>query len=297
MTTVSDVLGAVQEQLHRAGIDSPAPEAAIIVSHVLGITRGKLGVMQALGERLNEETVNTIRALAQQRATRVPLQHVLGETTFYGVDLKIEPGVFIPRVETEVLVETTLAYFEQKKTGELAILDLCTGSGAIAAALAEQFGQRNITTRIWAVDLDPYAVQLARHNTAEYNVTVLCADATDTASLVEADPTLAKWIGHFDAIVSNPPYIPTATPVTQQEAEHDPQLALYGGSPDGLDIPSAIAQVAARSLVPGGYFMMEHDETHAAEIAAILERNTVWEQVHTVQDLTATNRFVSAVRA
>ena len=297
MTTVSDVLGAVQHQLHRAGIDSPAPEAAIIVSHVLGITRGKLGVMQALGERLNDETIATIYELARQRATRIPLQHLLGETTFYGVDLKIEPGVFIPRVETEVLVETTLAHFEHHTTGELAILDLCTGSGAIAAALAEQFGQRNITTRIWAVDLDPHAVQLARHNTAEYNVTVLCADATDTASLVEADPTLAKWIGHFDAVVSNPPYIPTATPVTQQEAEHDPQLALYGGSPDGLDIPSAIAQVAAQSLAPGGYFMMEHDETHAAEIAAILERNTVWEQVHTVQDLTATNRFVSAVRA
>ena len=297
MTTVSDVLGAVQEQLHRAGIDSPAPEAAIIVSHVLGITRGKLGVMQALGERLNDETVATIYELARQRATRIPLQHLLGETTFYGVDLKIEPGVFIPRVETEVLVETTLAHFEHHTTGELAILDLCTGSGAIAAALAEQFGQRNITTRIWAVDLDPLAVQLARHNTAEYNVSVLCADATDAASLVEADAKLVQWIGHFDAVVSNPPYIPTVTPVTQQEAEYDPQLALYGGSADGLDIPSAIAQVAAQSLAPGGYFIMEHDETHAAEIAAILEQNTVWEQVHTVQDLTATNRFVSAVRA
>jgi release factor glutamine methyltransferase len=297
MTTVNDVLGAVQHQLHRAGIDSPAPEAAIIVSHVLGITRGKLGVMQALGERLNDEAVNTIHELARQRATRIPLQHLLGETTFYGVDLKIEPGVFIPRLETEVLVETTLAHFEHHTTGELAILDLCTGSGAIAAALAEQFGQRNITTRIWAVDLDPLAVQLAQHNTAEYNVSVLCADATDTASLLEADPTLARWIGHFNAVVSNPPYIPTVTPVTQQEAEYDPQLALYGGSADGLDIPSAIAQVAAQSLAPGGYFIMEHDETHAAEIAAILERNTVWEQVHTVQDLTATNRFVSAVRA
>src|SRR5699024_11753321 len=69
------------------------------------------------------------------------------------------------------------------------------------------------TTRIWAVDLDPHAVQLARHNTAEYNVSVLCADATDTASLVEADAKLVQWIGHFDAVVSNPPYIPTVTQI------------------------------------------------------------------------------------
>lgn len=297
MQTVNDVLDAVERQLHRAGIDSPAPEAAIIVSHVLGITRGRLGVLQALGERLTADTVTAIENIVSQRATRIPLQHLLGETTFYGVDLTIEPGVFIPRVETEVLVETTLAHFGHNPPDDLKLLDLCTGSGAIAAALADRLAPHGITTRIWAVDLNPHAVDLARRNTAAYNVTVLCADATHVDSLTAADSELASWVGRFDAVVSNPPYIPTETPVTQQEAEKDPQLALYGGSADGLAVPIAIAHTAAACLAPGGFFMMEHDETHAAELASNLDDTLDWDQLHTVQDLTGTDRFVSAVRA
>ena len=296
MSNVNDVLAAVQHQLHRAGIDSPTAEAAIIVSHVLEVSRGKLGVMRALGEDITEDAVAHIEQLARARATRVPLQHLTGETTFYGVDLKVEPGVFIPRVETEILVETTLQHFDGGN-GQLKLLDLCTGSGAIAAALADQFAQRARATRTWAVDLDPDAVKLAQRNTRHYNVTVLCADATGTEAISAADPTLANQLGSFDVVVSNPPYIPTATPVTQPEAEQDPHVALYGGSPDGLAVPQQIAAVAAEWLAPGGFFMMEHDHTHAAEIADALHKNPLWHQVETVRDLTGTQRFVSAVRA
>lgn len=296
MPNLNDVLAAVQDQLHRAGIDSPAAEAAIIVSHVLDITRGKLGVLRALGEDIPEESAARIEQLARARATRVPLQHLMGETTFYGVDLKVEPGVFIPRVETEILVETTLQHFDGG-IGELKILDLCTGSGAIAAALADQFAQRDRPTRIWAVDIDPTAVTLARDNTCTYNVTVLCADATDTESIISADPALADQLGTFDAVVSNPPYIPTATPVTQPEAEQDPHLALYGGSLDGLAVPEKIAEVAADWLADGGFFMMEHDHTHAVEIAGVVATNPKYQRVATVEDLTGAQRFVSAVRA
>src|SRR5690625_4327910 len=137
MTSVNDVVRQVQLRLSQAKIDSPAAEAAMIISHVVGVSRGKLGVMQALGEHLDSATVERIVDLVDQRAKRIPLQHLTGETTFYGVDLKIDSGVFIPRVETEVLVETTLEHFADT-TGELKILDLCTGSGAIAAALADR---------------------------------------------------------------------------------------------------------------------------------------------------------------
>jgi release factor glutamine methyltransferase len=297
MTDVQDVLARVQHELAQAGIESPSAEAAIIVSHVLKISRGKLGVLQMLGEQLNEATVRQITDLARSRATRIPLQQLTGETTFYGVDLKMQPGVFIPRMETEVLVETTLHHFASVTTGELTILDLCTGSGAIAAALADQFSQRNVDTRIWAVDRSVEAVKLARHNTGDYKVSVLCSDATDAQALRQADPLLASYEGRLDAVVANPPYIPTATPVTQAEAEHDPTLALYGGSADGLVVPLAIAEVAAEWLAPGGFFMMEHDHTHAAELAAELDQNPQWQQVRQVYDLTGTERFVSAVRA
>ena len=296
MTTVNDVIRQVQQQLSQVEIDSPAAEAAIIVSHVLGISRGKLGVMRALGERLTVAATDEITQLTQARTRRIPLQHLTGETTFYGVDLKIEPGVFIPRVETEVLVETTLQHFAAT-SGELKILDLCTGSGAIAAALADQFAQQGIPTSIWAVDLNPTAVQLASHNTRAHKVTVLCADATDDAAMIAAEPSLADLAGTFDAVVSNPPYIPIRTPVTQAEAQHDPEVALYGGSDDGLDVPLRIAQSAAKWLSPGGLFVMEHDHTHAAELAAALRRKSSWHHVKTLQDLTETDRFVSALRA
>ena len=296
MPNLNDVLATVQHQLHRAGIDSPAAEAAIIVSHVLDITRGRLGVMRALGEEISEESAARIEQLVSARATRVPCSISSVKPPFYGVDLNVEPGVFIPRVETEILVETTLQHFSGG-VGELTILDLCTGSGAIAAALADQFAQRDRPTRIWAVELDPAAVTLAQDNTRPYNVTVLCADATDTESIIATDPTLTGQLGTFDAVVANPPYIPTSTPVTQPEAEQDPQLALYGGSLDGLAVPVKIAQVAADWLAPGGFFMMEHDHTHAAEIAEAVADDPKWHHVETVEDLTGTQRFVSAVRA
>jgi release factor glutamine methyltransferase len=297
MTDVKNVLASVQRQLEQAGIESPSAEAAIIVSHVLNISRGKLGVLQMLGEQLDDVMVRQITDLAQSRATRIPLQHLTGETTFYGVDLKMQPGVFIPRMETEVLVETTVHHFASVTTGELKLLDLCTGSGAIAAALADEFSRRNTATRIWAIDRSVEAVKLARHNTRDYKVRVLCSDATDTQALRQADPSLASYEGRLDAVVANPPYIPTATPVTQVEAEHDPDLALYGGSADGLVVPLAIAEVAADWLASGGFFMMEHDHTHAAELAAELDQNPQWQQVRQVYDLTGTERFVSAVRA
>ena len=296
MPNLNDVLAAVQHQLHRAGIDSPAAEAAILVSHVLETTRGRLGVMRALGEDISDDAAVRIEQLVNARATRIPLQHLTGETTFYGVDLNVEPGVFIPRVETEILVETTLQHFAEG-SGELKILDLCTGSGAIAAALADQFAQRDRPTRIWAVELDPAAVSLAQNNTRPYNVSVLCADATDTTSIIAADPTLADRLGTFDAVVTNPPYIPVSTPVTQPEAVQDPQLALYGGSLDGLAVPAQIAEVAADWLAADGFFMMEHDHTHATEIAGVLASDPKWHHVETINDLTGTQRFVSAVRA
>lgn len=295
MTDVQEVLRLAQQQLSQAGLDSPQAEAAIIVAHVLDITRGRLGVLQALGERLDDDDVAAITELVNARARRIPLQYLTGTTGFYGLDLKIVPGVFIPRVETEVLVETTLQHFA-KQSGPLNILELCTGSGAIAAALADQLDQREIPVELWAVDISPEAVQLAETNTSGHDVTVLCADATDTASIVDAEPLLERMLGSFDAVVSNPPYIPTTTPVTQHEAEQDPHLALYGGSPDGTAIPRRIAEQAAQWLAPHGFFMMEHDHSHADDLAAMLSAHSAWNSVTTIKDLTGTDRFVTAIR-
>lgn len=295
MTDVNEIIRLVQEHLSQADIDSPQAEAATIVAHVLGTSRGRLGVLRALGEQLDDDAVENITELAKARATRTPLQYLIGTAEFYGLDVKVAPGVFIPRVETEVLVETTVHHLAGQ-TRPLNILDLCTGTGAIAAALADQLQQRNILTDLWAVDISPQAAELARENIAQHNVTVLCADATDHHSVIAVAPELAPLRAQFDAVVSNPPYIPTTTPVTQHEAEQDPELALYGGSADGTAIPLRIADQAAGWLAPGGFFMMEHDHTHAQQLVDALAANPVWEQVQTVQDLTGAQRFVTAIR-
>lgn len=295
MTDVNEMIRLVQDHLSQAGIDSPQAEAATIVSHILGVSRGRLGVLRALGEQLDAEAVEQITELAKARATRTPLQYLIGTAAFYGLEVKVAPGVFIPRVETEVLVETTLQHFASHP-GPLKILDLCTGTGAIAAALADQLQQRNILTDLWAVDISAQAAELAGENTAQHNVTVLCADATDHHSVIAAAPELSPLRAQFDAVVSNPPYIPTTTPVTQYEAEQDPERALYGGSADGTAIPLRIAEQAAGWLAPGGFFMMEHDHTHAQQLVAALAADPAWEQVQTVNDLTGAQRFVTAIR-
>ncbi len=295
MTDVNEIIRQVHMQLDQAGIDSPQAEAATIVAHVLNISRGKLGVLQALGDELDDDAVAKIAELAGARATRIPLQYLTGTTGFYGLDLQVSPGVFIPRVETEILVESTLERLGAP-SGPVNILDLCTGSGAIAAALGDQLHKRKTTAHIWAVDVSAKAVELARMNTANYNVTVLCADATDHRSVIAADPALAALPGGFEVVVSNPPYIPTTTPVTQHEADQDPDLALYGGSPDGTAVPLRIAEQAAFWLAPGGVFMMEHDHTHAERLVTALTALPAWQEVHTIQDLTGTDRFLAAIR-
>lgn len=295
MTDINHIIRQVQRHLDDADIVSAAAEAPTIVAHVLQVERSKLGVMQALGETLAQDDIEQIMQLTEARATRIPLQHLTGVAGFYGLDIRVEPGVFIPRVETEVLVETTLQYLRDA-TGPLKILDLCTGTGAIAAALADQLSQRNVEASIWAIDLNPAAVRLAQHNTSKHQVTVLSADATDLDSTLAASRELANLLGTFDAVVSNPPYIPLDTPVTQHEARHDPHEALYGGSADGTQIPLAIAAHALRWLAPGGFFIMEHDRTHAADLATALRQHSGWQDVTTVQDLTQTNRCVTAIR-
>lgn len=295
MTDVNTVVRQVQAQLAQAGIESAAAEASILVAHVLDVDRGRLSVLRALGETLDDATVHQIAELADARATRVPLQHLTGVAGFYGLDIAVEPEIFIPRVETEVLVEVTLEHIGNT-AGPLTVLDLCTGTGAIAAALADQLRQRNIPATLWGVDLNPAAVELAQRNTAEYKATILCADATDSESVLQAAPQLAAYLGKIDVVVANPPYIPTTTPVSQAEAKHDPQLALYGGSADGTDIPLAIADQALRWLRPGGFYMMEHDHTHADQLAAALQEHPGWHEVTVVQDLTRTDRFISAIR-
>jgi release factor glutamine methyltransferase len=220
--------------------------------------------------------------LVAERARRVPLQHITGRAQFRYLELEVGPGVFVPRPETETVVQHAIDHALGLAAPKMA--DLGTGSGAIAAALATEVPG----SHVYAVELSELAHAWAARNLAPLGVELVLGDLRTA---------LAGHDGSFDVVVSNPPYIPAeAVPREPEVAEHDPQMALYGGGADGLELPAAAAAAAARLLKPGGYFIMEHAEVQAGAVARLLESSGRWRQIATVLDLTGRERATSALR-
>ncbi len=275
---MEDALRSAEQRLREAGVPSPRVDVELLAAHLLGVSRGRLQALALTGADVPEG----FEALIEERAERVPLQHLTGKAFFRGVELSVGPGVFVPRPETESVAQLVIDRalgLERPR-----IVDLGTGSGAIAAAVADEVPG----AEVHAVELSELALAWAARNLEPFGVHLTRGDLA--AALPEQD-------GSFDIVVSNPPYIPEgAVPVDPEVAAHDPDVALYGGGLDGLELPRAAAVTAARLLKPGGYFVMEHAETQAAAVAAFLEDLGAWGAVTTHQDLTGRDRATSAVR-
>ncbi|OLF08205.1 protein-(glutamine-N5) methyltransferase, release factor-specific [Actinophytocola xinjiangensis] len=278
------VLRQAQRVLARAGVASPRVDAELIAAHVLDVDRGRLPLVGPLDDR----TVARIDGLVARRATRVPLQHLLGHAAFGPLTLAVGPGVFVPRPETELLHEWGLAAL--RGVSEPLVVDLCTGSGALALALAA--ARRDAT--VHAVELDPDALAWARRNAEERAadgdrpVVLHAGDVTDPTLLADLD-------GRVDLVVCNPPYVPLATPVPPEVAGHDPARAVFGGE-DGLSVIPHVVRTAARLLRPGGAFAMEHDDTHRDQVLALLAARGGFTGGTALDDLTGRPRFVTARR-
>ncbi len=275
---MEEALRAAERQLRDAGVPSPRVDAELLAAHLLGVSRGRLRALALTGAAVPEGYT----ALVDERARRVPLQHLTGTASFRRIELTVGPGVFVPRPETETVAQLVI----DRAAGLDAprIVDLGTGSGAIAAAVADEVPGADV----FAVELSDLALAWAGPNLAPYGVHLVRGDLA--TALPEHD-------GSFDVVVSNPPYIPAdAVPLEPEVAEHDPRMALYGGGADGMDLPRAAARTAARLLKPGGYFVMEHAEVQAPWIAAFLEHAGTWTAVTTHQDLGGRDRATSAVR-
>lgn len=276
---MEDALRSAEQRLRVAGVPSPRVDAELLAAHLLGVSRGRLRALVLTGAEVPEG----FEALVEQRAGRVPLQHLTGTATFRRVDLAVGPGVFVPRPETESVAQLVIDRAVQLDAPR--IVDLGTGSGAIAAAIADEVPG----AEVHAVELSELALAWAGRNLAPFGVQLTQGDLATA---------LPEQGGSFDVVVSNPPYIPPdAVPVDPEVADHDPHLALYGGGADGLDLPRAAARTAARLLKPGGYFVMEHAEVQAPAVAAFLADTGSWESVTTHQDLTGRDRATSAVRS
>ncbi|MFF2397043.1 peptide chain release factor N(5)-glutamine methyltransferase [Nocardia sp. NPDC058114] len=273
-------------RLAEAGVGSPMPDAENLAAHVLGTERMRLAMIPLV----EPEVADRYRAVIERRASRIPLQHLTGTAAMGEIDLAVGPGVFVPRPETELLFAWALAYLETLPHDHTPIVvDLCTGSGALALAIAHA----RPDAEVHAVELDPAALAWARRNAdtriagGDTPITLHADDVTDPA-------LLTPLTGRVDLVVANPPYIPDAAILDPEVADHDPHRALFGG-PDGLDVIRAMIPTIARLLNSGGATGIEHDDTNGGGVAALLAAADFTDVVEHV-DLADKPRFVVARR-
>lgn len=257
-----------------AQVPSPRVDVELLAAHLLhGGSRAELQRALLMGDRLTPNQVAEYEALVARRARREPLQHITGRAPFHHLELSVGPGVFVPRPETELLVEEALGVLRlTEKTNAPRVVDLCAGSGAIAAAVKSELPN----AQVFAVELSEEAIPYARKNLEPLGVHLVQGDALTA---------LTELAGTIDAVLSNPPYIPPGNvPADPEAALHDPDMALYGGGEDGMQMPTAIAARAYELLAPGGFFMMEHDDTQEEAVAELLAR-VGFERCYPVRDL------------
>jgi release factor glutamine methyltransferase len=296
-----------------AGVASPRVDAELLAAYVLGTGRGGLW---AAGEFTPVQS-ERFGDLVARRAARVPLQHLTGTAYFRHLELAVGAGVFVPRPETESLVEWGLAWLRARAaaagpgpggasgpggsggparpggpTRGLTVVDLCAGSGAIALSVATELAGRVVTPiTVYAVERDQSALGWLRRNVGDRPVRVVAGDATDPTVLSTLD-------GQVDLVLSNPPYVPetVAERLPAEVREHDPRVAVFAGA-DGLAAIEPLIDRAAALLVPGGGIGIEHDESHAGAVAGLLAAHGRFTGVRLGHDLAGRPRFTTATRA
>lgn len=275
---IATLVNEAAAKLAAAGVASPRHDAELLLSHILGVERRGL-------RSTAEATAGDITAyetLVSRRAAREPLQHLTGITTFRYVELTVGPGVFVPRPETELIAGWAIEQLNLLQ--DPVVVDLCTGSGAIAAAIADEAPH----ARVSAIELDEVAFGYAQRNLSGAAVDLRRGDMAD------AFPELD---GLADVVVANPPYIPLEAweSVETEVRDHDPALALWSGQ-DGLDAVRVVADTASRLLRPGGVAGCEHADVQAESAPAVFATTGHWSAIQDHHDLVGRPRFVTAAR-
>ena len=276
---------AATHRLAEAGIASAPVDALLLAAHALDVDPAEARRLLVLGRT---DAPPGYADLVAERAHRVPLQHLTGRAAFRRLDLAVGPGVFVPRPETETLVSLALdALAGEGMPSAPLVVDLATGSGAIALAVKDE----HPAAQVHAVELDPLAHGWAVANRDRLGLAVELA-------LGDARTAYPPFAGLVDLVTCNPPYIPPGqVPVDPEVRDHDPALALYGGGTDGLELPLALVARAATLLRPGGVLLLEHADVQGGALLRALAADPAWERATDHADLAGRPRVVQAVRS
>lgn len=305
--SIDQLIATATDRLSASGVDTPHYDAKLLLAQAFNCTLSDVDRSMLMRDTANEFAWHTdtedsaeqrfaqFETFVERRAGREPLQHITGHAPFRYIDVQVGSGVFIPRPETETVVQSAIDWIHEHRMACPRVVDLCAGSGAIGLSIGAEIPGAHV----WAVEIDPTAAQWTQRNrdalaatmpqiAENYHLTI--ADATNPLTLAELDGTV-------DVVISNPPYIPASSIPDQIEArEYDPDLALYGGSADGMMIPEAIITRASALLRRGGILVMEHDITQA-DRTRMFAQASGFTQVATHDDLMGRPRYVFAVRA
>ena len=256
--------------LKEKGLPNPKFDAELLVSHALQMDR--LKVYLQFDRPLEKAELTAIREALKRRALHEPIQYITGRREFFGLDIKVGPGVLIPRPETEQLVELGLEYLRGLGAKEPKVLDLGTGSGCIALSLA-----KNIFCRVWAVDILPEALSRAQENAGNLGVgeRLQWRQGDWFQALKPEDPQ------QFDLIVSNPPYIALTekAELDPEVREFEPEKALFSGE-SGMEAYEILAKSLKERLVPGGVVLLELHANRSDKVSKLFEGQDLKETLH-----------------
>ncbi len=279
MTLLLDEIALATARLAEAGVPSPRTDAEEIAAFVHGVRRSELHtVRDADFDALFWEGI-------ARREAREPLQHITGRAYFRYLSLEVGPGVFVPRPETEVVAGWAIDRLREMDVANPLVVDLGTGSGAIALSIAQEVA----LSEVHAVEVDPDAYGWAKRNIVELGQGRVHLHPEDLSDCL---PELA---GRVDLVISNPPYIPPgAIPRDPEVRDYDPARALYGSGRDGLGEVRAVERTARRLLRPGGLVAVEHADEQGTAVYWLFPEEYGWRDVRNHQDLTGRDRFVTA---
>lgn len=283
--SVADALRSAADRLAAAGIADPAVDAELLAAFVLGSGRGGVQAAAVRGDTLTQADSERLEQLVTRRATREPLQHLTGTAPFRHLELRVGPGVFVPRPETEMVAQLAIDALRAAASASPVAVDLGTGSGAIALAMATEVPHAQVFAAENSVDAYVWTKENFAHVGAD-NATLAFID------LAHAFPELD---GTVSVVASNPPYVPDAAIPRDPEVRFfDPPAALYGGE-DGLDVVRVLSRVGLRLAHPGGTLVIEHGEWQGEAIRGILTADG-WRAAATHPDLTQRDRATTALR-